>query len=139
MKIKQWFRKKYIYWKYKHNWGTGKLILLKEGDRYLGLTTMMIKDCIAKNCILLVNSESTKKCIVYDIFRLGKLGVIPAMTEEEFSEQYLLSLNDIELDRHRGQFRQFIVDNSCCDDDLKTLYHIRPDIKNGFIYMSIAA
>ena len=139
MKLKQWLRKKYIYWKYKHNWGTGKLIILKEGDRHLGLTTMMVKDCIEKDCILLVNTESTKKYIVDLIFKYGQLGFIPAMTEKEFYRKHLLSLTDINLDKHRGMRRQFIVDNSCYYDDLETLYCIRPDIKNGFVYISIAA
>lgn len=44
MNIKKWIRKKYIFWKYKHNWNTGKVIILKEGDRQLGLTTMMLED-----------------------------------------------------------------------------------------------
>ena len=141
MKIKKWFRKKYIYWKYKHNWNTGKLIVLKEEDRHLGLTTMMMKDCIEKDYILLVDTESTKKYIVNEIFKRGQLGFIPVMTEKEFSDKYLLSLNDIRIDKHRGRYRRFIVDNSCHGDafDLKTLHQVLPDMKNGFIYLDIAA
>lgn len=139
MKIKKWFRRKYIYWKYKHNWNTGKLIILKAEDRQLGLTTMMIKDCIEKDYILLVANETIKRNIVYEIFKHGQLGFLPAITEKEFYNKYLSSLNDIINNKHRGKYRRFIVDNSCYGDDLEVLHAIRPDIKNGFIYLDIAA
>ena len=136
MKIKKWFRKKYLYWKYKHNWNTGKLIVLKEGDRQLGLTTMMIKDCFKNDYVLLVPTETAKKNMAYKIYRDGQLGVLPSITKKE-AYKYLMSFDDILMGRHRGKRLKIIVDNHCWE--WKDLYSIRPYIVNGFVYIGIAA
>lgn len=137
MKIKKWFRKKYIYWKYKHNWNTSKVIILKEEDRQFGLTTMMLKDCFKKNCALLVPTEMHKRSVARDIYRLGQLGVLPAITEQEAYKQYLVTPNDIQIERYRGKPLKVLVDNHCWDwDEIKPL---RSYIANGFLCLNIAA
>lgn len=139
MKIKKWIRKKYIYWKYKHNWNTGKLIVLKEDDRNLGLTTMMMKDCLEKGCVLLVNGNPAKKYMAHEIYMRGQLGFLPPITEQEAYQNYVLSLNDIKKDKHKARKLKLIVDNSCHDFDLDTLYYASSYIVNGFVYSNIAA
>lgn len=137
MKIKKWLRKKHIYWKYKHNWNTGKVVLLKAGDRQLGLTTMMLKDCLKNDCVLLVPTETHKKNMAHEIYLRGQLGFLPAVTEHEAYQKYLLSHNDIIRGKHIGKRLKIIVDNHCWDWD--DLYYIRPHIVNGFIYLDIIA
>lgn len=137
MKIKKWFRKKYIYWKYKHNWNTGKVVILKEGDRQLGLTTMMLEDCLKNDCVLLVPTEKYKKNLAHEIYKRGQLGFLPAITEQEAYEKYLISTNDITMGRHLGKRLKIIADNYCWD--WEDLYYIRPYLVNGFLYLNIAA
>lgn len=137
MNIKRWLRKKYIYWKYKHNWNTGKLIIIKEGDRQLGLTTMMLKDCFKNDCVLLVPTETYKRKLAHDIYLRGQLRMIPAITEREAYEKYLISSNDILMGKHRGKRLKIIVDNYCWDwEDMACL---RPYIVNGFLHIDVAA
>ena len=137
MKIKKWIRKKYIYWKYKHNWNTGKLVILKEGDRQFGLTTMILEDCLKNDCVLLVSTEAYKKDLAHEIYKRGQLGLLPAITEKEAYEKYLLSINDVKMDKHRGRRLKIIVDNCCWDWD--EIARLRPYIVNGFLYLNIAA
>lgn len=137
MKIKKWIRKKYIYWKYNHNWDTGKVVVLKEGDRQLGLTTMMIKDCLYKDCVLLVPTEKHKRDMAHEIYLRGQLGFLPVVTEREAYEKYLISSNDIKKGRHRGRRLKIIADNYCWDWD--EIAYLRPYIVNGFLYLDIMA
>ena len=137
MKIKKWFRKKYIYWKYKHNWNTGKVVILKEGDRQLGLTTMMLKDCLYNDCVLLVPTGHHKKSLAHEIYKRGQLGFLPAITEQEAYEKYLISLSDIKMGRDRGRQLKIIADNYCWN--WEDLYYLRPHLVNGFLYLDIAA
>lgn len=137
MKIKKWLRKKYIYWKYKHNWNTGKVVILKKDDRHLGLTTMMLEDCLKNDCVLLVPTAAHKKDLAHEIYKRGQLGLIPAITYKEAYEKYLLSIDDIRMNKHRGKRLKIIVDNHCWD--WEDLYHICPYIVNGFLYLDIAA
>lgn len=137
MKIKKWLRKKYIYWKYKHNWNTGKVVILKEGDRQLGLTTMMIEDCLKNDCVLLVPTETYKKNMAHEIYKRGQLGFLPVITEKEAYEKYLISSNDIKMGKHRGKRLKIITDNYCWDWD--EIAYLRPYIINGFLYLDIAA
>ena len=137
MKIKKWLRKKYIYWKYKHNWNTGKVIILKEEDRQLGLTTMMLKDCLNNGYVLLVPTETHKKKLAYDIYLRGQLGFLPAITEREAYEKYLISSNDITSGKHIGKRLKIITDNYCWDWD--EIACLRPYIVNGFLHIDVAA
>ena len=137
MKIKKWIRKKYIYWKYKHNWDTGKVVILKEGDRQLGLTTMMLEDCLNKGCVLLVPTENHKKNLAHEIYKRGQLGFLPAITEQEAYEKYLISSKDIQMGKLRGRRLKIITDNYCWDFD--EISYLRPYIVNGFLYIDVAA
>lgn len=137
MKIKKWLRKKYIYWKYKHNWNTGKVVIIKEGDRQLGLTTMMLKDCFKNDCVLLVPTEAHKRKLAHDIYLRGQLRMIPAITEREAYEKFLISSHDIQMGRHRGKRLKIIVDNHCWN--LDEISYLRPYIVNGFLYIDVAA
>ena len=136
MKIKKWLRKKYIYWKYKNNWNTGKVVILKEEDRQLGLTTMMIEDCFKNDCVLLVPTEKHKRYLAHEIYIRGQLGFLPTITEKEAYEKYLISSNDIKIGRHMGKRLKIIADNHCWDwDEISCL---RPYIVNGFLYLDVA-
>ena len=66
-KIKILFRRKYLFWKYKHNNNTGKVIITKEKDRQLGLTTLMLNDCIKNGYVLLVPNQIDKKRLAYEL------------------------------------------------------------------------
>lgn len=140
MKFKKWIRKKYILWKYKHNWNSTKLIVLKEGDRQYGLTQMLMKDCLEKNYTLFVRTETEKKRLAHEMYRCGQLGFMPSVTEYDAYTKYLLSANDIRCGKHRGRRDlKILVDNSCSYNDIKPLYDELLQIVNGFIYVYMAA
>ena len=135
--FKRWIRKKYLICKYKHNWNTGKVIVLKEEDRNLGLTTMMIKDCLEKDYVLLVNTDSVKRYMAHEMYLCGQLRLSYPVTEHDAYKYHLMSLSDIKRNKHIGLGVKLIVDNSCRDlDVLNALY---PYIANGFAYVPIAA
>lgn len=138
MKIRKWFRKKYLYWKYKRNWNTGKVIVLKEKDRQLGLTTMMINDCLNKRCMLFVHSESAKRRIYEEIYNMNN----PIITSSINQDDYIVTLNDISRGKLRGIGNvKIIIDNQCTYSDVVKLYDqgLGHRIANGFIYLDIAA
>lgn len=139
MKIKKWFRKKYLYWKYKHNWNTGKVIVLKEKDRQLGLTTMMINDCLNKRCMLFVHSESAKRRIYEEIYNMFNS---PIMTSSINPNDYIVTLNDINCGKLRGKGNiKILIDNQCTYNDVIKLHDqgLGHRIANGFICMYMAA
>lgn len=136
-KIKRKIRKKYLVWKYNHNWNTGKVVILKDGDRQLGLTTMIIRDCIVNNYKLFVKTDELKRSMAYEMYKLGQLGFAPPITEYEAYEKYLMSPYDVKRNKLRGTREKLIVDNSC--SNLEELHYIQPYIVNGFIYIDIAA
>lgn len=137
MKIKKWFRKRYLIWKYKHNWNTGKVIVLTSEDRQLGLTTMMIKDCLEKGYVLLVNTNSDKWNMAHEMYLCGQLMFSHPITEANAYKYCLMSLDDVKNNKHIGLGIKLIVDNSC--HDLDALSYLHPYIANGFIYVPIAA
>ena len=140
MAFKRWFRKKYIIWKYKHNWNSTKLVVLKENDRQYGLTYMLMKDCLEKGYMLFVRTELEKKRLAHEMYKCGQLGFMPVVTEQDAYEKYLLSVNDIRYGRCRGKRDlKVVVDNACNYDDVKLLHDERIQIVNGFIYVHIAA
>lgn len=139
MKIRKWFRKKCLYWKYKRNWNTGKVIVLKEKDRQLGLTTMMINDCLNKKCMLFVHSEAAKRRVYEEIYNMFNS---PIMTSSINPNDYIITLNDINRGKLRGIGNvKIIVDNQCTYNDVAKLYDqgLRHRIANGFVYLDIVA
>lgn len=132
-KIIRWFRKKYLLYKYKRNWNTGKVIKLKEKDRAYGLTTMMLKDCIAKNYMLFVPNEIDKRRLVNEIYEMAKFGNIPTITWRE-AHRYILSREDVMRRGHYGRnIYRVIVDNHCTYIDIEVLKDSDLYIANGFI------
>lgn len=140
MKLMKLLRRKYLLWKYKHNWNSGKLIVLKEGDRQYGLTYMMIKDCLQNGYVLFVNNEFSKRCLAQKIHEYGQLGIVPLVSECDAYDNYLLSTRDIYCDRHKGRKNlKLLIDNSCWYDDVKCLHGTGIEIINGFMYIPIAS
>ena len=126
--IKKWLRKKYIIWKYKHNWNTGKVIVLGQQDRGYGLTTMMLKDCIKHGYVLFFPYEADKK-IFYS-----------SAEDKERFDKYLLSKMDVKMGAHKHtDIKGVIMDNHCTYEDVKFLYGNNLAIVNGFIYVDVSA
>lgn len=137
MKIKRWLRRKYFLWKYKHNYGTGKLIITKPGDRQLGLTTMMLEDCIRRNYKLYVPTRMAKEILAKEIYDMYNS---PTLTSSINPYDYLVTPADISSNKLRGFGNvKIIVDNQCRYENLKTIYDNGYSIENGFIFCSFAA
>ena len=132
-RIIRWFRKKYLVLKYKRNWNTGKVIMLKEKDRAYGLTTMMLNDCVTRSFMLFVPNEIDKRRLVNEICEMGKIGNIQTITECEAC-RYILSRDDVIRYGHYGRnIHRVIVDNHCTYKDIETLKDSNLYIANGFI------
>ena len=140
MKLKKWIRKEYLFWKYKHNWNTHRLIVLNENDRRYGLTFMMIKDCLEKKCVLFVRDYHEKHMFAQIMCEYSQLGLIPFITEREAFDKYLMCPSDISCHKHLGRRDlKFIVDNSCGYNDVMILYRECLNIVNGFVCIYVAA
>lgn len=137
MKIKRWLRRKYLFWKYKHNYGTGKLIITKEHDRQLGLTTMMIEDCLNRNCRLFVPDEITKERIITELHKRVNGS---CFTTSINPYDYVISVNDIVNGKFRGQRNmKIIIDNKCkFKDVVRVIDDTNYAIVNGFMYCGYA-
>lgn len=140
-KFKKWIRKKYVIWKYEHNWNTNKLVVLKEEDRQYGLTLMLIKECVLNNYVLFVPDTEIKKYIAHEAYIYGQLGLMPAVTEEELYGRYLMCKTDILNNKLRGKRNiEVLVDNSCTYKDVLYLYYeCSVRIVNGFVCIDMAA
>jgi hypothetical protein len=138
-KIKVWFRRKYLFWRYKHNKGTGKVIVTKQEDRQLGLTTMMINDCLNRRYMLFVPNEIAKKQMYEEIYSMVNS---PTMTSSIDPNDYLITRNDINRGKLRGVRNvKLLIDNQCTYKDVVTLYDqgLGHNIENGFIYCPFVA
>ena len=124
--IRVFSRRKYLFLKYKLNKNSGKLLIQKESDRQLGLTTMMIKDCVKNDYYLLVPNLQDK----YIIFKVANaLGY----------KVNVLIPSDILSNKLRGTRINVVVDNHCSFADIHELLcksHI--NIVNGFVYEPLA-
>ena len=130
-KIKRWFRKKYIIYRYKHNHNSGKVIYLNPTDRQLGLTTMLIKDAIKYKVPILVPTFSEKDRICHEIYRMGQLGLVDSITEEYAKKNLTVALFE---DLREGKITKILVDNQCSEWDLETFILKNPvTIVNGFV------
>lgn len=130
-KIKRWFRRKYILYRYKHNYNSGKLIYLKSSDRQLGLTTELIKESVNKNIPILVHNNIARRHIVHEMYKMGQLSLIPSVTEEYAMDNLVITpLTNI---RGRG-IKWILVDNGCTElDVVKLLDDYLVAILNGYI------
>ena len=138
-KFKRWIRRKYLFWKYKHNYNTGMVIVSKLGDRGLGLTTMMLEDCLRKNCMLLVPNAVTK-CRMFD--EIDKMVNSPTCTSSIDPNDYLITPTEIANGKLQGRHNaRIIIDNQCTYRDFTTIRDngYEHSIVNGFIYIPFAA
>ena len=116
-RLKRFFRRKYLFWKYKRNKNSGKLLIQKPNDRQIGLTTMMINDCIKNNYTLYVPTLRYKNYIksLYDVNILTPL-------------DKLNTARDVNV----------VVDNSCLFEDVRYLCKSKAKIINGFVHEPFA-
>lgn len=131
-KIQRWLHRHYLFWRYKHNYKTGRVILTTTEDRGMGLTTMMIKDCVKRGYKLYVPTLQDKRNMAEIVYKMGKQFSIKEMTIPTILEDYLLC----ERDLGRGiRYHNIIVDNHCTDNDLKIINNSGDCfIQNGFVY-----
>lgn len=136
MNIKKSLRRKYLFWKYKHNYNNDRLIITTQEDRGLGLTTMMLEDCLRNNYVLIVKNEIKRKFLSHEIYKRGQLGLLPSVTEYKAYSDYLTTIQEIKINsRGRNKSISYIVDNNCDYDDVKTLFSLPIKIINGFMYI----
>ena len=93
-RIKRWFRRRYILYRYKRNYKSGKLIYLKSSDRQLGLTTELIKESIKKDIPILVHNNKAKKYLAHEMYKMGQLLLVPSVTEYYAMNNLLVTPTD---------------------------------------------
>lgn len=121
-----------MFWKYKHNKNSGKLIVAKEDDRHFGLTTMMINDCLSSGCKLYVPNERAKRYIVNTI---NEMLYSPYFTTTINPYNYVVTHNDLSPKSFKENSSvNVIVDNQCTPFDVETLLKFGCNIVNGFVY-----
>ena len=130
-KIKRWFRRKYILYKYRRNYKSGKLIYLKSSDRQFGLTTELIKESVKKDIPILVHNNIARRHIVHEIYKMGQLSLIPSVTEQYAMDNLVIT----PVTNLRGRRISWIlVDNGCTESDVVKLLDDYPvAILNGYI------
>lgn len=126
-------RRKYIIYKYKRNYNSGKLIYLRNADRGYGLTTLLIEDAIKCNTRILVPSVFARKRVAHEIYRMGQMGMIDPITEEEAYNTMLINCNYTGWTPKNLDF--ILVDNQCTDSQVEKFLQTYPCAKifNGFI------
>lgn len=140
-KFKKWIRKKHLLWKYNHNYNTGKLIVLTENDRQLGLTHRMLRDCIDKGYILYVHSITEKHTLTHEIWNMKAIDLAPTLTPKSvIFNSYFLTPNDLKCGTHKLRRNvKVIVDNSCTYSDILILHQAGVKIVNGCVNIPFAA
>ena len=121
-RINKYLRKKYLFWRYKLNKNSGKLLIQKDIDRGLGLTTMMADDCIENGYYLYVPTIKHK----YDLSHLTHNDVNILCPSDNLYE-----VKDLNV----------IIDNHCTFEDVRKLlndYNCKINIVNGFVYEPLA-
>lgn len=120
--IKRFFKRMHLSWKYKRNKGSGKLLIQREKDRRIGLTTMMIKDCKKNDYYLYVPTQFSKN----------------RLKRETNDEVKILC----PLDNFNGRKNlNVVIDNNCSFEDVDRLFNNaygRINIVNGFVYERLA-
>lgn len=123
--IRMFFRRQYLFLRYKLNKNSGRLLIQRISDRGLGLTTMMLKDCIKNNYCLFVRTQKDKKAVLETINKLNyKLDVL------------------CPSDNLIGRRVNVVIDNHCSFEDVHNLLNTygygRVNIVNGFVYEPLA-
>lgn len=124
--IKIFIRRQYMFFKYKLNKNSGKLIVQKVSDRGLGLTTMMLKDCIKNNYSLFVRTKRDKEAVLETVYKLNYTVDVLCPSDE------LLGRRNLNI----------VIDNHCRFEDVHNLLNSygygRINIVNGFVYEPLA-
>lgn len=138
-RIKKSIRKKYILQKYKRNYGSGKLIYLKDSDRQYGLTFILMKDSIENNIPILVPNNTSKKYMAHEMYKMGQLGFATPVTED-FALRNLI-ITPTENNVRGRKIEKILVDNQCTIVDILNLRNIdiRIKIVNGFVTAPLMA
>lgn len=131
--IKKYLRQKYIIYKYKHNYNTGKLIYLNSSDRQYGLTTLLIHDAIKFDVPILVSTEFFRRNIAHEIYRMGQLELVPPVTERYAYEKLVITSPHDNVKGRR--MKEILVDNQCSESDVDKflICYGYPKIRNGFV------
>lgn len=142
-KMKRWIRKKRLFHKYNHNYESQRLIVTSTSDRCLGLTTMMMEDCLLRGCRLYVSDIRTKENFSRDISKYCQLGLFPqcpTLAAYQAFDDYLLCPEDLHQNRFKSRRNiEVIVDNSCTVDNVEELLGAHNvSILNGFVYVPLA-
>ena len=104
---------------------------IKEKDRQLGLTTLMLNDCIKNGYVLLVPNQIGKKRLAYELCTKEHMMLRDA-------EQYLMCPSDNTRAFHRDL--KIVVDNHCSFGDIsEVMATTMGKIVNGFVYCPYAA
>lgn len=130
--IKKYFRRKYLFWRYNHNYKSGKPIYLNRTDRGFGFTFRVAIDSLSEYTPILVPTNITRNRVAYEICKAGQLGLGPTLTEKYAYDNLVITPNT----NLRGKKIPFIlVDNSCTEKDVSNFLNNNPmiRIKNGFI------
>lgn len=124
--IKMFLKRQYLFLRYKLNKNSGKLLIQKESDRRLGLTTMMLKDCVKNKYCLFVRTNKDKKA------------VLEVVNELNYTIDVLCPSDDL----HGRRNLNVVIDNHCSFEDvhklLNTYGYGRINIVNGFVYEPLA-
>ena len=120
-------KRSYMFFRYKLNKGSGKLLIQRKNTRGLGLTTMMIKDCKKNGYYLFVPSLRDKYVISKMTSVLG------------YDIKVLVPTDDL----HGKKDLNVIIDNHCSFADVHKWLNDngnqgRINIVNGFVYEPLA-
>lgn len=131
-KIKKYFRRNYLFLKYNHNYESGKLIYINNTDRGFGFTFKVITDSVFTKVPILVSTNLSRKRTAHEIYRMGQLGFVPALTEKYAYDNLVVT----PYTNIRGRRIEFVlIDNSCNENDVSIFLKNNPTtiIKNGFV------
>lgn len=134
-KIKRYIRKKYIIYRYKINFKTGKLIYLKNTDRGFGLTTLLLKDVLKYHIPILVPTLQTKREVLhklYNIYQYNLNKILLPSTKKDIEENLVLTPTE---DTRGRIIEEIFIDNSCTEQDVYMFinYSRITNIVNGFV------
>ena len=145
VRFKRWIRKKYLILKYELNWNLGEVVTIHANDKLLGLSYLMVDDCIYNNYKLFVPTEAVVDYFLLYIY--NKISNSEIFLQKEISYQdvqliyrdYFITPMDIRFGKYKGKGKiKVIVDDSCSKLDLKLIKEASCDypeieIVNGFV------
>ena len=132
-KLVKKIRRKFLLFKYKHNFKSGKLIKISKKDRQLGLTYRIIEDSVRLRIPILVPNKNIKKWLPYEFTKRYDFG---DYANRHIRKYIFDNFIVVPTDNLRGtQIKSFLVDNSCEEYDVLEFMEKNPNlnIENGFI------